>query len=247
MSRFRHLPKNERYLCRECGKSAYGNYFVSTSLCKQCAAKRRKRAPTRNVTLGENLVVTNYVETRLKKTDSMEIASNLPSKPQGYYNDRIALWATLAVCWGTGILYGLSDLAKPNPSGLKWIIGLAWFFIPILVASMFADKFSGPRTQYERRVEGLVHNRTLRLAHERARTIQEREVFYSSPEWKLLRDTVISEEGRRCGDCGIFINNAEDITVDHILPRSKFHALALDRKNLRVLCRRCNSAKGNRV
>ena len=49
-----------------------------------------------------------------------------------------------------------------------------------------------------------------------------------------------------CSECGLHIKNFLDVTVDHIQPRSKYPELALDIENLCVLCRRCNSQKGDR-
>lgn len=52
-----------------------------------------------------------------------------------------------------------------------------------------------------------------------------------------LRETVFARDGHRCLRCGA----TDDLTVDHIFPRSigGTHALA----NLRTLCRPCNSAR----
>jgi 5-methylcytosine-specific restriction endonuclease McrA len=82
------------------------------------------------------------------------------------------------------------------------------------------------------------------LARERQQKIDEASMFYASPEWRLLREQVLSERGRRCEKCRRAIRYDFDLTVDHIKPRSKFPELALDKSNLQVLCRRCNCAKG---
>jgi 5-methylcytosine-specific restriction endonuclease McrA len=52
-----------------------------------------------------------------------------------------------------------------------------------------------------------------------------------------LRETVIARDGRKCLRCGA----KDDLTVDHIFPRSigGTHAIT----NLRTLCRPCNSAR----
>jgi hypothetical protein len=87
--------------------------------------------------------------------------------------------------------------------------------------------------------------RVQQLAIRRKEMLDERQQFYSSPEWKLLRVRVIREDGRTCTECKTRISNPEDITVDHIKPRSKYPKLALERSNLRVLCRQCNASKGD--
>jgi hypothetical protein len=189
------------------------------------------------VRLSENLTVTNYVEKRLRKAANLEV----PKTP-GYYRADIACLATVALVWGLGFAYALSGLPKPDSSGIKWIIGLAWFFFPSLLVPLLEGMLSGPKKEWERQVQV----RVLEQADARALRIQERESFYSSPEWQLLRDRVIKEEGRRCKECGRLVKKDADLTVDHILPRSRYPGLALRRDNLRVLCRSCNSAKGDR-
>jgi hypothetical protein len=149
-------------------------------------------------------------------------------------------------CWALGIVYGVSDLPKPDNLGVRWIIGLVWFFIPFVPAFLIEEKLAGPKREWENLVKRLVQLRTLDLARVRAQRAQERELFYSTREWRVLRDTVIREEGRHCGACGRIINKDVDVTVDHILPRSRYPDLAFRRDNLRVLCRNCNSAKGDR-
>jgi hypothetical protein len=66
--------------------------------------------------------------------------------------------------------------------------------------------------------------------------------FYLSYEWIILRKSVLKKYGYRCLKCG----EARHICVDHIKPRSKYPELSLDLDNLQVLCRSCNSSKGDR-
>lgn len=66
--------------------------------------------------------------------------------------------------------------------------------------------------------------------------------FYASTDWRRLRDTVFSEHEPICKKCG----SRENLAVDHIRPRSKYPLLALEKSNLQILCRNCNSAKGTK-
>lgn len=66
--------------------------------------------------------------------------------------------------------------------------------------------------------------------------------FYNSTDWLNLRRLVFNENPNICVKCGSTTN----LSVDHIKPRSKFPFKALDKSNLQILCRRCNSSKGNR-
>jgi len=110
------------------------------------------------------------------------------------------------------------------------------FLIPAVIVFMF---FMNIR---EKRVK----SRTNQLALERKERLNETRQFYSSPEWNLIRKQVIKAKGRVCSECGKPITNSSDVTVDHIRSRSKYPELALDKQNLRVLCRSCNSSKGDR-
>lgn len=69
-----------------------------------------------------------------------------------------------------------------------------------------------------------------------------RVAFYDSPEWLRLRYSTLLRYGRSCMLC--FASGGE-MHVDHIKPRSKFPALALDPENLQVLCKACNLGKSN--
>lgn len=91
-----------------------------------------------------------------------------------------------------------------------------------------------------------VKYRTKQLALERKERLDETHQFYSSPEWNLIRKQIIKESGRVCAECNKYIRSNEDVTVDHIRPRSKYPHLALEKQNLRVLCRSCNASKGDR-
>lgn len=69
--------------------------------------------------------------------------------------------------------------------------------------------------------------------------------FLKSYEWKKLRIEVIKEQGQRCNCCGATPADGIVINVDHIKPRKTHPELALDKKNLQVLCGDCNHGKGN--
>jgi hypothetical protein len=56
-----------------------------------------------------------------------------------------------------------------------------------------------------------------------------------------VRVAVIERDGKRCLRC----RSTRDLTVDHIVPRSR--GGSNDESNLQTLCRKCNSAKNNRI
>lgn len=60
--------------------------------------------------------------------------------------------------------------------------------------------------------------------------------------WTDLREMMLIYYGPGCFRCG----DASSPAVDHILPKSKYPQLEKDFMNLQILCRSCNSMKGNR-
>ena len=68
--------------------------------------------------------------------------------------------------------------------------------------------------------------------------------FYHSPEWLRVRYEALKRSRGHCECCGASPADGARMNVDHIKPRHKFPALALDIDNLQVLCARCNAGKG---
>ena len=66
--------------------------------------------------------------------------------------------------------------------------------------------------------------------------------FYWSPEWRVMRQEVFLNLGKKCLRCG----STENLHIDHIKPRSKYPELELVLENLQVLCMMCNLKKSNR-
>ena len=61
--------------------------------------------------------------------------------------------------------------------------------------------------------------------------------FYGSPEWRKVRREVLADYPDCCV-CGGVAN-----TVDHIIPLRERSDLALDRGNLRSMCKRCHEKR----
>lgn len=57
------------------------------------------------------------------------------------------------------------------------------------------------------------------------------------------RDLLLARDGRACSICGQHMPG-DDITVEHVVPRSVRPDLAATMSNLRLAHRRCNAAKG---
>lgn len=79
------------------------------------------------------------------------------------------------------------------------------------------------------------------------RTLSEHvDPFYLSRAWMDLRYRVLKRHAGGCQLCGVRGTAENPLQVDHIKPRSQFPALALDERNMQVLCRACNLGKGAR-
>ena len=218
-------------------KTLSGRYYVPAGVCEDCAKNRRMSRPNSSVQLLDDLVVTANIRKRLKNKAELEIPKTIVDKLPQY------LFAVIFITsFILGLVYLSSDFPKP-PGVFGWVVAFAWLGLTIGSVPAVDLLFSGPIEKRNNAVKSL----TIELAQERAETYEDRERFYGSPEWRKLRETVIKEDGPICGDCRRRIKKEVDITVDHIRPRSKYPHLALDRNNLRVLCRSCNSSKGTRL
>lgn len=77
-----------------------------------------------------------------------------------------------------------------------------------------------------------------------------RNTFYSSREWRELRQAILEKNHYECLWCkeNGYITTQENATleVDHIKELEKYPELALDEDNLRVLCRDCHNKRHGR-
>jgi hypothetical protein len=67
--------------------------------------------------------------------------------------------------------------------------------------------------------------------------------FYSSKEWKNLRNKVLDKSNGTCAVCGC----NKHLVVDHIKPARYYWKERLNEENLQVLCNFCNLEKSNMV
>lgn len=230
------LDTRRRYECGECHRRDYGNYFLTSTLCKKCAAKRRRPLPNPPLELSTSIVVTQNVERRLRKTAEAEIPRGAVEKAGD-----VAGLLLFPFFWVSCPFVARTFFSEW--SGALWLFVFGWAVLLPYIGHLAIDAITA-KPRRERRQQ--VADRVLALAQERQQLIEERRTFYSNPEWKLIRDQVIREEGKTCADCGRQTSDDADVAIDHKHPRSKYPELALRRDNLRVLCRRCNSRKAAR-
>ena len=230
--------------CDACGKSGHDWAFRYQGLCSRCyrrwrrekaVALKRLRPPNENVPVGEGVVVTRNVKKRLESNAQTEV----PFSRSHRFWDGLS-WLVLLLGPMVPILYYLLGLRLPVDG---WILLVGWCIL-ILALIGITEHFSG-RENRKRWAKLLAH--VTKLAVERQQRIAEMEEFYASAEWKVLRKAVIRKQGRTCKMCGKRRLTDADLAVDHVLPRSKYPELALERENLQVLCKSCNSSKGARI
>lgn len=99
-------------------------------------------------------------------------------------------------------------------------------------------------------VNAWTQRKALKLFYRRRNTARKvskrpKDAFYRSEIWKGLRYQALKKHGARCQCCGASAKTGAVLHVDHIKPRSKFPALALDLDNLQILCAPCNEGKSN--
>jgi len=242
--------RHNRLTCRECGKSKSGNYFISETLCKKCAAKRRRpkpRKPNPIVELDDGLKVTSNVATRLKGQSESEI----PWTWREWLAD-LLLMVSYVVFWAIGWHYSVwssvGDFLEQYRPGSALFILFVYLFFPVLWYGLLPVLVVLPVVNLLWKERGRrIETRTSELARERQKRIDEAQQFYASAEWQILRKEIVEENKNVCQSCGKTIKKKFDITVDHVLPRSKFPQLSLEKSNLRILCRSCNSSKGDYV
>ena len=232
MPYYSELAGDRVFRCSKCGRRKRVKYVPKSDLCRDCAAKNRRKIENIAIQLGENLVVTKMVEKRFTNKAEKDIPH---SKTETVANNMERLF------WALLILSAFVILPRLFNESVLFALGL-YVGVPILVHLIIETILVKPRKERGEKIRA----RIVELAEDRKGRIEEAEQFYSSPEWNMLRRQVIKQKGRVCAECGRKIKRNDDVTVDHIKPRSKYPDLALVIDNLRVLCRSCNSRKGDR-
>lgn len=226
--------------CNKCGFTGKDWAFKYQGLCSKCykqwkkqkAAELKAHKPkNENIRITDKLIVTRNVRDSLLKQSHADIPFSLIYKA-----------AEKALYFGIILLIipiFLSFLGVKIQLYL-WLV----FSISSLLIFLIGEYFEN--IELKKRMP-LVNKRLEQLANERQKQIGEAKRFYGSPEWRLLRKKIMKAHKNVCKSCGKIISEKNDITIDHILPRSKFPESALGISNLQVLCRPCNSSKGNKI
>ena len=236
MPYYRELAGDRVFRCSECGRRKRVKYVPTSNLCRKCAAKHRRKVENTAIQLEKNLVITKMVERKITKRAEKEI----PLSTAEIIGENISRWGAIPF-WITS--YFVAHAFFTEWTGPFWLVLFGWGLAGTFGCIYIVDEIlAKPRKERAERI----NLKKIELAEIRKRKIEEAEQFYSSPEWNIIRKQVIKQKGRVCAECGRRIIRNIDITVDHIKPRSKYPELSLKIENLRVLCRSCNSKKGDR-
>ena len=226
--------------CRKCGWTGKDWGFKYHGYCKKCHTewrkekaeeRRRLKPPNENIEVSEGVVITRNVRERLQR----QAHHNVPHSRKLIISDfsgGLAIYTSLIAILVFAFTIGFYP---------KFALFLGAYAVIGYIIYLICDHIE--KDEYRKRMPE-VKARLEELARERQRQIDETNAFYASSEWRIVREQVIQEQGRICQECGKRITDDFDLTVDHIKPRSKFPKLALDKSNLQILCRKCNSAKG---
>lgn len=219
--------------CPKCGWAGRYWGFKYHNFCRTCynqwgkkkaEENREYKFPKINVSIADGIIVTENVRNRLRRQAKHAVGPN-----PAYWLARI-IPLIIVLC----TVYLIRTVGQDPDSGFKLTVTMfGGFFLACLSFGIFGGA-------WERQVDVKITE----LAKARKKKIEEQLRFYNSPEWGIIREQIIREQGRFCQECGREIKDDFDLTVDHIKPRSKFPEFALDASNLRVLCRSCNSTKG---
>ena len=115
--------------------------------------------------------------------------------------------------------------------------------IPKLLKKLIRFKQSGEPTP-SITPKKILASKKIVISKPTAATQEERQAFYSSPEWRRLRYRAIVLHGGKCQACGRSAKDGIVIHVDHIKPIYRFPHLKLEITNLQILCEDCNMGKG---
>jgi len=261
------LDKNSTYVCSECGLQKPGKYFISKTLCKSCAAKIRRALPDTKYSVciecGRQKPRNEFESKKLCRACSLKLQGLIEVDNGLIVSQRVhdRLWAEaysqaskndIDPKYRNARLIGLlTDLIVTISLSLigliifgSWgaVIGVLWgLYLSFLIYDLIVKPYKNRRAS---RIFVKAAKKTVELVTIRKQKIEEQQLFYNSPEWKKIRAQIIREHQHICNECKQKIIKNEDLTVDHIKPRIKFPKLALEKSNLQILCRKCNSSKG---
>jgi UDP-GlcNAc:undecaprenyl-phosphate GlcNAc-1-phosphate transferase len=141
------------------------------------------------------------------------------------------------------VSFGIGAIAVSNEKAVIGILSIVQAFIIFTAIAILMVVGNRIRAHQKAKEIRMAETRLKEIALERQKKIDEANAFYDSVQWRLLRERVITEQGRTCQECERSIRDDFDLTVNHIKPKDEYPELALDKSNLQILCRSCHAAK----
>jgi len=237
--------------CPACGETKDDDAFWNGARrCRQCVAEasgaqRSARAAAHRARMQRDYGVRVALSERKFRVHEAQARKAAAAAVPLSGRDRVAAGVTLllpvCILGAIGTMFGGASVLGIDEGSTTLFAGV--LFGSGLGVMTLQERLSEPRWRAVADVADKILRDRLTLAESE---LLEYARFYTTPEWRLMRESVIARDGNVCRRCCREVAERE-LTVDHIRPRSRFPELALALSNLQVLCRSCNSAKGARV
>lgn len=247
-----------RKTCSECYKSKpltsfrfirkFGAY---RKVCKKCEVKLKNKVKRENIAHVKKHGVT---KSALKKIDSDAnwdalsearkfIFSTLTTEERESYDNTYSLESNAS------LIIGLSIPAN----FLLFLNGFFYGALLWLVWPLVSKFISKEKEKHVCHIDSSINTLKTKLKPKHISRLKEdwleRKKFHSSSEWVALREDFKRKKLKKDGFYSCFYCKKtlrEDVTVDHIKPRSKYPELQFEVDNLVISCRSCNSSKGTK-
>jgi hypothetical protein len=255
-------------VCLECGKKRPPKQFWRNAYrCRSCIARETGRRRSEEAKKHRTWICQEY---------NLEIGISKPKYQQARINSQHQASVSVPKTERDQIAAIIILIALPLMFLAGFVTSLiVWRGLwPIVIAIVGCFLLLIMQARLDAPRQALIKELTDKILRSELKRIETEQLEYTafsiSPEWREIRAAVIRRDGRICKHCrshpktylcalvlwafrgfgmssSMRIRNLYDVTVDHILLRSRYPELALDINNLQVLCRRCNSSKGAKV
>jgi len=244
--------------CRQCGEEKpdeqfrYIKYFdARRRICKRCEASERRKERR---FVAQHVKETGFTPRILGRLE-MQAKRQAARQAEDEILSALSYEELQSFRQAQRIERACSIVLILSVPGALALIGTSLIALPIItgLVSLLAQQYvrrtkTGPKYDEIHSYSGTLYPAILQ---EEKRQRIEWEQFYTSSEWRILRQEFLRTQRKInghfiCHYCNSPVADNE-LSIDHFKPRSKFPDQALTISNLRIACRRCNSSKGTSV